>query len=449
MPMPMPAPRSGSRAVVVGAGVGGLTAARALADRFERVMVLERDALPADAVHRPGTPQGRHAHGLLGGGQRALAELFPGFENDLLRAGAVTYRPGLDTRIERPGFDPFPQRELGWVTFSMSRPLIELAIRRQVQAHPRIELRGQCRVHGLETAGDAVTGVRCETDGGPVETLPADLVVDASGRGALTLAALAATGRPPPTETVIGVDFGYATGLFEIPAGAPGDWTCCLCFPEVPRSSRGALLFPIEGNRWILSLGGRHGDKPPGDWDGFLEFARGLRTPTIHRAIAGARRLGEIARFGFPASLWRSFEGGLPRGLLPVGDALCRFNPIYGQGMTIVAQEACLLRQLLAGPGDPLASLASTFLEQVRPLLETPWAMAALPDLAYPETQGERPADLDDRLRFGAALMRLAAEDPEVHKLTLEVQHLMRPRTAYADPTLRQRVAALMTTKEE
>src|SRR4051794_6216673 len=240
MPSETSRPLLARQAVVVGAGVGGLTAARALADRFERVTVLERDDLDdsrSAAVHRPGTPQGRHAHGLLGGGQRALVQLFPGFDDDLLAAGARTYRPGLDTRIERPGFDPFPQRDLGWVTYSMSRPVVELAIRRRVAAIPNVEVRGHCRVHALETSddGSAVTGVRYERAGGREETLAADLVVDASGRGALTVAALQASGRPAPAETSIVVDFGYATGLFEIPADPPADWTCCLCFPEVPR----------------------------------------------------------------------------------------------------------------------------------------------------------------------------------------------------------------------
>ena len=98
----------GKQAIVVGAGMGGLTAARALADHFERVVVLERDALPRDAAHRAGTPQARHVHALLGGGQRALGDLFPGVEGDLARAGAVPLRVGLDIRAERPGYDPFP-----------------------------------------------------------------------------------------------------------------------------------------------------------------------------------------------------------------------------------------------------------------------------------------------------------------------------------------------------
>jgi len=91
----MPA-RIGKQAVVVGAGMAGLMAARSLADFFERVVVLENDALPKEATHRPGTPQSRHIHALLAGGLQALSRLFPGFVESLSQAGAVRLRMGYD-----------------------------------------------------------------------------------------------------------------------------------------------------------------------------------------------------------------------------------------------------------------------------------------------------------------------------------------------------------------
>jgi len=109
----------GRQAVVIGAGTAGLTAAGALSDHFDQVVVLERDNLPSEPAHRPGTPQARHVHALLLSGQRALSELFPGFEQDLAEAGAVPLRVGLDVRMERPGYDPFPQRDLGWGSYDV------------------------------------------------------------------------------------------------------------------------------------------------------------------------------------------------------------------------------------------------------------------------------------------------------------------------------------------
>jgi hypothetical protein len=198
-----------------------------------------------------------------------------------------------------------------------------------------------------------------------------------------------------------------------------------------------------------MSVGGAHGDRPPGTMDALLGYVRELRTPTIHDAVKHAKPLGEVARFGFPASQWRHFErlGALPRGLLPIADAICRFNPIYGQGMSVAAQEACVLRHLLGTPAmkrDGLAALAPASLAEIQPVIEAPWAMAAIPDLVFPETTGQRPPDFESALEFGSALTRLAAEDPAVHKLTAEVAHLMKPHTAFRDPELVRRVRAMM-----
>jgi 2-polyprenyl-6-methoxyphenol hydroxylase-like FAD-dependent oxidoreductase len=414
------------QAVVIGAGIAGLAAARALSDHFEQVVVLERDPLSDGPVHRPGTPQSRHAHGLLVGGQRALSELFPGFERDLVEAGAVLVRSNIDIRFERPG-DPVPQRDLGLMNYALSRPAIEFAIRQRLKSHANISLRDRCRVSELSASpdGTAVTGVRFEEGGVASQELPADLVVDASGHGAPTLALLRTTGLPLPEETVIGIDQFYATGVFHIPGDAPADWKAVLTFGGLsPTSARGALLWPIEENRWIVSLGERHGDAPPGDVDGFMAFARTLRTPTIYNAVKNARLDGEIARYGFRDNVLRHFERleVFPRGLLPIGDSICRFNPVHGQGMSVAAQ---------------------VFLEKIPMLIETPWNVATF-DFMHPATRGQRPADFETRIKFAAAFMKLAADDPDFHRLIAEVQHLLKPRSVYRDPALLQRVLPLL-----
>ena len=440
----------GKQAVVIGAGMAGLTAAGALSDRFDQVVVLERDTLPSEPAHRAGTPQARHVHALLLSGQRALSELFPGFEQDLARAGAVPLRAGLDVRVERPGYDPFPQRDLGWFGYAASRPTIERAVRRRVESRGSTTLYQRCRVQEVLATpnGDEVTGVRYENGDGASETIAADLVVDASGRGALTLALLQSIGRPLPEETTIGIDLGYATCVFAIPDDASTDWKGVMTFGQAPQNSRGGLMLPLEGNRWMTTIGGRHGDGPPGDAEGFLTYAKALRTPTIYNAISRAKRLDGVARYGFPQSVRRHFErlDVFPRGLLPIGDAICRFNPVYGQGMSVAALEACLLQRLLerlGEDGNPIAALGPAFFAEVQTLIETPWSVAML-DFVFPDTRGQCPADFETTLQFGIALTRLAAEDPAVHKLTAEVQNLLRPRSVYRDPALVQRVFAKM-----
>jgi 2-polyprenyl-6-methoxyphenol hydroxylase-like FAD-dependent oxidoreductase len=446
----MPAP-IGKQAVVVGAGMAGLTAARSLADFFERVIILENDALPNEAAHRPGTPQSRHLHGLLAGGLQALSRLFPGFEDSLSRTGAVRLRMGYDYRLERPGYDPFPQRDLGVSVFSMTRPLLEFTVRKRLGEFRNIELRESCRAQEFIPAPDngAVTAVRCRNSDRGSETLPADLVIDASGHGGLTLTLLRSMGWPLPEETSIGVDIGYATAVFDVPEDAPPDWMGAATLPSYPDNKRAGLILPVESKLWILTLGGRYDEKPPADWDGFLTFARRLRTPTVHNAIRRAKPSSEIAQFGFKASCWRHFERleKFPRALLPFGDAICRFNPIYGQGMSVAALEAVALHRLLtarSAESDGDEKLAREFFAEAEKLIDTPWSAAAIPDFIDPRTEGQRPSDFENSLKFSAALLKLAAEDAAVHKLFIEVQSLLKPRSAYRDPELVRRIKAVM-----
>jgi len=320
-----------------------------------------------------------------------------------------------------------------------------------VQALPNVEIRPRCRVGELAASpdGTAIRGVRCASGDGTGETIAADLVVEASGQGALTLDLLRATGLPSPDESTVGVDVGYASAVFAIPDDLPKDWKGVFTFPRAPHSSRGALMLPLEGDRWIVTVVGRHAERPPGDPDGFMAFARDLRTPTIHGALAKATRLSKIARARFPASVYRRYErlDRFPRGLIVLGDALCRFNPVYGQGMSVATLEAQALGRLLvarAAEANPLEGLGPSFFAEAARLIETPWFSAAIPDFVHPDTRGEHPANLEQMLKFGLALTKLAARDPDVHRLTAEVQHLLKPRSAYQDPELVQRVLAVM-----
>ena len=223
-----------------------------------------------------------------------------------------------------------------------------------------------------------------------------------------------------PEETEIGIDIAYSTAIFEVPKDPP-PWKGLLHLPLPPESSRGAILLPIENGCWMVGLGGAHGDAPAGDIEGYMAFARALRTPTVYDAIKNAKQVTEIARFKFPSSVRRHFEKlqVFPPGLLPIADAVCRFNPVFGQGMSIAAQEACALKRLLEERrelSNPLDGLAQVFFAEIQSLLDAPWRVAEN-DFIYPQTRGERPADFEGRIQYGIALMRLAAEDPSVHKL--------------------------------
>ncbi|MET1028179.1 MAG: hypothetical protein ABWY00_13495 [Dongiaceae bacterium] len=439
----------GRQAAVIGAGMGGLAAAVALANHFEQVVILERDELPARPRPRTGTPQDKQLHGLLAGGLRALGALLPGIANDLREAGGIRIDAGSDIRYEFPDCDPMPKPDRDYDMYLLTRPLLEFVVRQRVAQKTNVIVRQNCRVIEILPASDGAgaSGVRYESNGDMHHRLTADLVVDASSSGALTRTFLRANGQPLPEETIIGVDIGYATAIYTLPEGAMRDWKGVITLPVAPGSSRSAYFVRIENDRWTLGLNGRHDDKPPADPDGFLDYVRTLRTPTIYNAIRQGKLEGGILRFGLQQSVRRHFDrlGAFPRGLLPIGDAICRFNPIYGQGMSVASQEAQLLDDLLrrrARDANPLDGLGEAFFKAARPLIQAPWDMSSVPDFIYPDTRGERPADFDDTIAFSSGLYRVAFRDPVVRRLILEVQQLLQPPCILRDPALVQRVKA-------
>jgi len=442
----------GQRAIVVGAGIAGLATAAVLADWFERVIVLERDTLPERTEPRIGTPQAWHSHGLLAGGQQALEELFPDIGEDLIREGGVALRFNRDLREEMPNADPMPQRDFGWTGYAMTRPLIESILRHRVLWRPNVVFRERTRALEFIPARDGgrITAVRCARMGASFdETLSGDLIVDASGRGHLTSTLLRSIRRSPLQQTSIGIDLGYTTAVMDIPDDMPRDWKVVLTHHNAPHSTRRAVLLPIEDHRWMMTVSGRGGERPPAEWAGLMNYLQHLITPTIYNAVKNAKPIGRLTRFGLADSVWLHFERveNFPDGLIPVGDAICRFNPIYGQGMSVAARQATLLQGLLrarASEQDSMKGLGRDFLADAKCLIEVPWTMAAIPDFAFSVTRGDRPTDLDHSLQFGKALSRIAARDPAVQKLVAEVWHLLRPRSVYQDAGLVRRVEAEM-----
>jgi 2-polyprenyl-6-methoxyphenol hydroxylase-like FAD-dependent oxidoreductase len=437
----------GRRAVVIGAGIGGLAAAGAVAPFFEDVVILERDRLPSEAEPRPGVPQGRHLHGLLGGGLKALCALLPDFASKLTAAGAVPIRMSADFRAEVGGQERRRQ-DLGWQGVMQSRPLLERVMQTALAPYQNVLVLGGHRVLAINTTPDGarVTGVRHAVADSGAETLAADLVIDSSGRGVPTLNLLQALDRPRPKEIEIGIDLSYASALFTLPEDAPKDWLAAVTHANLPQNGRAGVVNAIEGGLWIVTLCGRGDEQPPADPAAFIGYARSLATQTIFNAIKGGEMIGGISRFGIPGSTRRYFDlATMPDRLIVLGDALCRFNPIYGQGMSVAACEAARLRDVLIAWRDKRSSLdglGRQFQVEAQRILDGPWQMSAVPDLAHPATRGQRPDDFEQTLAYSAALQRLALADPAVEKLVTLVWHMMKPASALHDPELVARVKA-------
>jgi 2-polyprenyl-6-methoxyphenol hydroxylase-like FAD-dependent oxidoreductase len=437
----------GKRAVVIGAGIGGLATAGALARYFEQVDILERDRLAATAGSRSGTSQDRHPHGLLAGGLRALDQIFPGFESGLAAAGAVPVTFARDVQFERPDVGALPKRDFGISTLCATRPLTELVLRRRAEALANITLRPASRVTGIVPAasGAGVRGVRFVNGSGGSETLDADLVMDASGRGAPTLALFDALGWDRPQMTEIGVDITYATAVVEIPHDATADWKLVLTQPDPPHVALHSVLVPTEDGRWIIAIADHSATAWIETWDAFFDASRSLITPTVYHALRYARPPDGIRHYRFPVSTWKHFERlpRLPRGVLPVADSFCRFNPIHGQGMSSAAKQALLLQDVLSravAEPDPIAAVQAGFMAEVASVLETPWTMSTSADLAFPNTRGQRPPDFAEARQFEAALFRAAVADPVVHRAVTEVALLLKSHHRLHEPDILRRI---------
>ena len=440
----------GRRAVVVGAGIGGLSAAGVLATFFDQVDVLERDQTPLSGETRSGTPQDRHAHGLLAGGLKALNEIYPDFDQDLAAAGAVSVNVPADIRYEKPGVAELPQRDFGISMLSASRPLIESVLRRRTLAAGNVLLWSNCRVKEFLSTGQdapAVQAVQFDTRTGPTRTLDTDLVIDASGSGTLTLGFLRTLGWEQPPTTRIGVDITYSTAIVTIPAHLALAWKVALTLPDPPYQPLNAVLLPAEGNRWMISVADRGITGRIDNWDAFLDALGRLTTTTLRDALQHAQPPSAIRHYRFPASVWKHFEklSRLPRGLIPLGDAICQFNPIYGQGMSAAAQQSRLLQTVLANvmhESDPVGAAQAAFMSGVESILQTPWTMAANSDLAFPQTQAMRPDDFAKAQGTQAALFKAIVDDPVVHRAFVEVSHLLQPYGVLRTPAIRARIEA-------
>jgi 2-polyprenyl-6-methoxyphenol hydroxylase-like FAD-dependent oxidoreductase len=446
----------GRQGLVIGAGIAGLCAARTLADRFERVVVLDRDELPEAAVPRRGVTQGGHGHVLLVAGQRALEELFPGLLDELVAAGGVRFDPGTDLSFYRFGsIWPREPSELRLVTFS--RPLLELAIRRRVEALPNVTLRESVSVAALAGVDGRVTGARLDDD----EVIETDLIVDCTGRGARSNHWLTALGFPAPRVSEVKVGVGYATRFYRRSPGDLPEGSAVFCLPSPPVEKRAGLALPVEGDRWLISLGGWHDDFPR-DLPAFEQHARELPHPAIARLVERCEPVTELSVVHYPTSRRRHFEelSDLPGGYLALGDAICSFNPIYGQGMTCAALEAVELGRLLdssagaaesgsAGPDAPSVGsdrprlgphLSARFYQEAAKVVATPWQFATGGDFGYPETTGDRPRGIRLKNAYAKRVQLASMVDPQVRRVFTSVQHLITDPGALMAPAMVARV---------
>ncbi|WP_187406078.1 NAD(P)/FAD-dependent oxidoreductase [Microbispora triticiradicis] len=434
--------RPDRHAVVAGAGIGGLLAARVLTETFGRVTVIDRDELPDQGVPRRGVPQGHHAHGLLSRGCEILEDLFPGLTADLIAAGATPCDIQNDVRWYNDGrrLRSAPSRMRG---LTVSRPRLEASLLSRVAALPGVTILERREVvEPVTGSGGAVTAVRLagaghEAGHGP-EEMPADLVVNATGRGNRGTEWLRRLGYEPAPEERVDSRLVYVSREYR---RRPGDAEfVALIVGHTASVPRGGVALSGEGDRWLVTLFGMGDDVPPVDPDGYHRFAARLPVPDLHLLLERLEPLSEPRLMRIPVSIRRRYErlDRFPEGYLVFGDALCQFNPSYGQGMTVAACEAAALRECLAGGGG--AGLARRFFERAGRIIDVPWDMSVGGDLRFPSVEGPRTPRTKLLNRYISRLHVAAEADPVVGHAFLSVANLQAPPQHLMSPGVLARV---------
>jgi 2-polyprenyl-6-methoxyphenol hydroxylase-like FAD-dependent oxidoreductase len=383
-----------------------MLAAKVLAGFFQSVMVIERDDLSDECKHRRGVPHGRHAHALLAGGQRAIEELLPSITAQLIEAGAIEADPLLDGTWFFEGGE-FCRTPSGIRGVLVSRPLLEATIRKRVCSLPNVEVLAGQSVRNLIASEDGSRIIGIRLDG---RSIGADLVVDASGRGSQSPAWLESLGYESPREEKVQIQLAYTTRSFQYQPGfLNGDLFAVIA--PTPEGKRGGVMAVQEGSRFIVTLFGHFGHEAATDLEGFIDFTRNLPSPRIYNAVRDAEPIGEASTFKFPANRRRRYERlrRFPDGFLTFGDAICSFDPIYGQGMSVAALEAIALDDTLRAGHE---NLARRFFAKVAKVIDNPWQIAVGGDLKMPETVGRRGISVRLVNRYIGRVHKNAHRDP-------------------------------------
>jgi 2-polyprenyl-6-methoxyphenol hydroxylase-like FAD-dependent oxidoreductase len=428
-----------AHAVVLGASLAGLVHAIPLATRFDRVTLVDRDILPPGAEHRGGVPQGHHVHLLVPGGVERMEALLPGAVDEIASRGGYVI-PAPEWRFNMGG-GQLPLDDGNLRVAGATRPLLEAVVRDRVLAMEGVELLEGWTARELTANDDRthVTGVQLRSSADPDEhlTLNADLVIDTTGRGSPSPRWLTTLGYESPAEERLQVDVHYATRLFR---RDPGDLGGCrhVLIDVPPDGRRGGVALAVEDDRWQVTLIGMLGERPPTELHAFTQYAASLWSDDLHTIVDGATPLDDGSPRAFPSFSWHRYDqlASLPQRYVISGDAVCSFDPRFGQGMTVAMAEAIVLGETLDHHG--LDDIGRRVLSASQPVVQDAWDLATGADLAHPEVEGPRPLAWKLTTAYMQRLLPVAHREPEVAAALIRVigmidrpQQLMSPRTLW------------------
>jgi 2-polyprenyl-6-methoxyphenol hydroxylase-like FAD-dependent oxidoreductase len=429
--------------IVIGASIGGLLTARMLRNHFEKITILEKDTVNDFPESRKGQPHTKHLHGLLPAGLNVMLQYFPTLMYELKQAGAMI----IDFAESMQWFTHGGYRKsfnMGMPAVFSSRPLLEQVIRKNVLNTPGIELRDNITVKKLITTEDTTTVVGVETelkDEKQSSFLYSDLIIDVSGRGAKTFQWLKEMEYDVPPVSEVKINIGYATRLFERDANNPNSKKWFFNTPVAPFEYGSGGAFPIDGNRWIVTLSGWHGKYPETDEQSFNEYARNLSANDVYNIVSTCKPVSDISQYKYASSLRKHYEklNRFPVGYLVLGDAMCSFNPIYGQGMTSAALQVKALDELLqTGIAD--IKLSKAFFSKAAKIIDIPWRLSVGEDFRYTETTGPKPAGVNLINKYVSKVHKATLKDKVVCEAFLKVMSLLKSPTSLFHPKIFWRV---------
>ncbi len=439
-------------AIIAGGSVAGLTAAKALAGSYDKIIIVEADSRPEEIGPRKGVPQGRHTHGLLKGGSDALTELFPNLPEQLESKGAPSADFCHDVKwyLNKRWMLDF---EGDLPIHFQTRPLLEECVRENIEKIDGVEIRYRTRFQEFlyDPSENRVTGIRSKNPDGELEDILADLVIDAMGRGTPFPKWLNEHGFGEVPISQTRVDLGYASCLLKLPSDTQRKWTSLLIYPTGPDEIKGCTLVRVENDTWLLTLAGYHNDHPPADQAGFLEFAKKLPKPDVFEAVKDAAFLTDISLHKFPSSIRRHYDrmGKFPDGIIPVGDSNVSLNPLFGQGMTVAFMSVRDLGVLFTGINgadkNAVKGIRDKFFKRINKIFSTPWDLAMGQDFRYPDTAGVAPFGYQAKNILKG--MILSSISKSIIKRFYKVVHLVEDERSFYHPVRMLQVLFTMRSK--
>lgn len=428
-------------AVVIGGSMAGLLTARVLSDHFEQVTLIEADKPHDGPEPRKGVPQGRHTHAVLSGGAEIIDSLFPGMWDEMCKAG--TRRADLASDWAWFHYGVWKSRQPSQLyMYCQTRPFLEWHVSQRVQQIDNVTIRPRHKVTELlhddqnhQVIGVAVAPRDAGKDEQPFE-LRSTLVVDTSGRGTRAPKWLEQLGYGRPEEELVKTEIGYASRIVRLRDDLARDWACMLVYPQPPHDTRVGYIFAVEGGRHIVTLAGYCADYPPADEDGFTAYARSLCRPEYFDALRDSEPLSPISSYRLPGNLRRRYEqmSRFPDGMVVLGDAVCSFNPLFGQGMTTAAFGAKTLQECLASHGRDIRGLSQDFQKKTCSYNDVAWLLATSEDLRYPDVEGKRMPGLGALNWYKRQLLEMSSFDPDLQQRFLALLNFKAGLSAILHP---------------